>query len=368
MAEPQVLERTTAAPSRGARIAHFLPNLLALVLAAVLCIGIATNWDRWIGGAADQWTDDAYLQSDLTPLSALVAAPVLSVPVTDFQTVHKGELLVQLDDSVYAAQLAQADANVLAAAAAIGNLLAQEKLQQANITAAQDALAGAEATEWRDSLEATRQEKLLASGITGTEQQVEQAQAANRVAESQLAQSQAALDAARLQLKVQQSQEAQLQAALKAAVAARNLAEINVGYNRISAPVDGMVSQRRVYPGQYVGVGTQVIAVVPLADIYVISNYKETQLTRIRTGQPAEVRVDSFPGVVLHGHVQSWSPGTGSQFALLPPDNATGNFTKVVQRIPVKITLDSKGGLGTLLRPGMSVETTIHTGDTPAPQ
>lgn len=368
MAEPQVLERTTAVPSRGARISRFLPNLLALVLAAVLCVGIATNWDRWISGAPDQWTDDAYLQSDLTPLSALVAAPVLKVLVNDFQTVKKGELLVQLDDSVYAAQLAQADANVLAAAAAIGNLLAQEKLQQANIIAAQDALAGAEATEWRDSLEATRQEKLLASGITGTEQQVEQAQAANRVAESQLAQSQAALDAARLQLKVQQSQEAQLQAALKAAVAARNLAEINVGYNRISAPVDGMVSQRRVYPGQYVGIGTQVIAVVPLADIYIIANYKETQLTRVRIGQPADVRVDSFPGVVLHGHVQSWSPGTGSQFALLPPDNATGNFTKVVQRIPVKITLDSKGGLGTLLRPGMSVETTIHTGDTPAPQ
>jgi len=368
MAEPQVLERTTAAPSRAARIARFLPNLLALALAALLCIGIATNWDRWISGAANQWTDDAYLQSDLTPLSALVAAPVLRVPVNDFQTVRKGDLLVQLDDSVYAAQLAQADANVAAAEAAIGNLLAQERLQQSHINSAEAALAGAEATNRRNALEATRQEKLLASGIAGTQQLVEQADAAHRVAEAQLGQAQDALDAAQLQLRVQQSQEAQLQAALKAAVAARNLAQINVGYTRIAAPVDGMVSQRRVYPGQYVGIGTQVIAVVPLADIYVIANYKETQLTRIRTGQPAEMRVDSFPGVVLHGHVQSWSPGTGSQFALLPPDNATGNFTKVVQRIPVKITLDSRDGLGTLLRPGMSVETTVHTGDTPAPQ
>ena len=368
MSEQQVLERETIRPSRVARIARFLPNLLALALAAVLCIGIATNWDRWLGGEANQWTDDAYLQSDLTPLSALVAAPVLKVLVNDFQTVHKGELLVQLDDSVYAAQLEQADANVAGAAAAIGNLLAQENLQQAKITSAQAALAGAEATDWRDSLEATRQEKLLATGIAGTEQEVERADAAHRVSQAQLAQAQATVDAARLELKVQQSQEGQLAASLKAAQAQRNLAQINVGYTRIASPVDGMVSQRRVYPGQYVGVGTQVIAVVPLADIYVIANYKETQLTRIRTGQPAEVRVDSFPGVVLHGHVQSWSPGTGSQFALLPPDNATGNFTKVVQRVPVKITLDSKGGLGTLLRPGMSVETTIHTGDTPAPQ
>jgi membrane fusion protein, multidrug efflux system len=149
MAEPQVLERTTTArPSRIARFARFLPNLLALVLAAALCIGIVTNWDRWVSEAADQWTDDAYLQSDLAPFSALVAAPAQRVLVNDFQTVHKGELLVQLDDSVYTAQLAQADANVAAAAAAIGNLLAQEKLQQANINAAEDALAGAEATHW----------------------------------------------------------------------------------------------------------------------------------------------------------------------------------------------------------------------------
>jgi membrane fusion protein, multidrug efflux system len=124
-----------------------------------------------------------------------------------------------------------------------------------------------------------------------------------------------------------------------------------------------MVGQRRVYQGQYVGVGTQVISVVPLRHLYVIGNYKETQLTHLRTGQRAEVRVDTFPGIVLHGHVASWSPATGSQFALLPPDNATGNFTKVVQRIPVKAVLDDDAGLGDRLRPGMSVEITIHTDD-----
>ena len=128
-----------------------------------------------------------------------------------------------------------------------------------------------------------------------------------------------------------------------------------------------MVGQRRVYPGQYVGVGTQVATVVPLRRLYVIANYKETQLTHLRDGQRAEITVDPFPGIVLHGHVQSWSPATGSQFALLPPDNATGNFTKVVQRVPVKLVLDADGGLGDRLRPGMSVETTIHTDEPGSP-
>ncbi|MBV8613154.1 MAG: HlyD family secretion protein, partial [Acetobacteraceae bacterium] len=168
-------------------------------------------------------------------------------------------------------------------------------------------------------------------------------------------------EAARRQLEVQQTQEKQLAANLKAAEAARDVARINLGYTRITAPADGMVGQRRVYPGQYVGVGAQVISVVPLPGLYVIANYKETQLTHLRDGQRAEVRIDTFPGVVLRGHVASWSPATGSEFALLPPDNATGNFTKVVQRIPVKVVLDDDGGLGEKLRPGMSVETTIHT-------
>ena len=167
--------------------------------------------------------------------------------------------------------------------------------------------------------------------------------------------------AAQRQLEVQHSQEAQLAASLKAAEAELDLARINLGYTVIRSPVDGMVGQRRVYPGQYVGIGTQVIAVVPLHHVYVVANYKETQLTHLRIGQPAEIRVDTFPGIVLHGHVASWSPGTGSEFALLPPDNATGNFTKVVQRLPVRLDLDDDGGLQERLRPGMSVEVTIHT-------
>ncbi|HTW25890.1 MAG TPA: HlyD family secretion protein [Acetobacteraceae bacterium] len=345
----------------GRRLLALLPRLLAVVLAGGLAAAIMLNWDRWVGAAGAQWTDDATLAADLTPLSAQVAGRISAVRVGDFQHVHAGDLLVEIDDAPFQAQLAQAQASVAAAKAAITNLQAQERLQAANIAAAEAQLEGSRATAWRNRLEAERQRKLLASRVAGTEQAVEQADAAASLGNAQVLQAGAALEAAHRQLQVQQSQEAQLAANLKSAEATRDLAQINLGYTRIRAPTNGLVGQRRVYPGQYVGIGTQVIAVVPLPHLYVLADYKETQLTHLRVGQPAEIRIDTFPGVVLHGHVQSWSPATGSEFALLPPDNATGNFTKVVQRVPVKIALDDDGGLGDRLRPGMSVETTIHT-------
>jgi len=162
----------------------------------------------------------------------------------------------------------------------------------------------------------------------------------------------AKLDQQRQQLNVLESQKAQAAAALEGQKAARDLAKINLDYTRIVAPVDGMVSQRLVRAGQYLSVGTQVISLVPLPNVWVIANYKETQMTNIRTGQK-------------DGYVDSWSPASGAEFALLPPDNATGNFTKVVQRIPVKIVLDPDPSLADLLRPGMSVIATIDTSSKP---
>lgn len=353
--------------SPGSRLWAATPHLLAIGLAAALAIGIAVNWDRWVGSAGSQWTNDAYLQSDLTPLSALVAGPIARVAVDDFQRVSKGDLLVEIDPRSYVAQLEQAQANVAAAQAAIGNLRAQEQLQLANIASALAQLNSAQASGERDELEASRQERLLATGIAGTQQTVERADAARKISAAAIAQAGSGLEATRRQLAVQQSQEAQLQASLKAAEAMRDLAGINIGYTRIASPADGVVGQRRVYPGQYVGVGTQVIAVVPLTGLYVLSNYKETQLTHLAVGQSAEVRIDTFPDARLRGRVVSWSPGTGSQFALLPADNATGNFTKVVQRIPVKVALDDVAGLGGKLRPGMSAEVTIQTDEAARP-
>ena len=159
------------------------------------------------------------------------------------------------------------------------------------------------------------------------------------------------------------SQEKEARAKLAAQLAARDLARINFGYTRIIAPVDGMVGQRLVQAGQYLNTGTEVIAIVPLPRVWVIANYKETQLTNVRIGEPARVTVDAFPGIVLHGRVDSWSPASGAQFSLLPPDNATGNFTKVVQRIPVKILLDPDPDVRDHLRPGMSVIATIDTSE-----
>ena len=351
---------TARSPSRLRQAA---PHLLALALATALAIGIAANWDRWIGSTGPQWTNDAYLQSDLTPLAALVSGPVSRVAVDDYQRVSKGDLLVEIDARAYQAQLVQAEANVAAANAALGNLKAQQQLQLANIASAAAQLNSAKAGGQRDQLEAARQERLLATGIAGTQQTVERADAARSISDAAITQAEAGLEATRRQLAVQQSQEAQLNAALKAAEAMRDLSAINLGYTRIAAPADGMVGQRRVYPGQYVGVGTQVIAVVPLTGLYVLGNYKETQLTHLAVGQGARIRIDTFPGVQMRGHVVSWSPGTGSQFALLPADNATGNFTKVVQRIPVKVALDDLGELDGKLRPGMSAEVTIDTSE-----
>jgi membrane fusion protein (multidrug efflux system) len=336
-------------------------RLFILLLVGGLVVLVAREWDWWVGSAVQQSTDDAYLQADLTPLAAKSPGYVRRVPVGDFQRAKAGDLLVEIVDDDYRAQLEQVQANVTAATAAIENIDQQKVLQQALVKQAEATIRASEADLTRYHLEAVRQQKLLAFSNAGTPQLTEQAVANEKRTEATLELNRAQLDQQRQQLNVLESQRVQALATLKAQEAARDLAEINLGYTRITAPVDGMVGQRQVRPGQYVSVGTQVISIVPLPNVWVIANYKETQMTRIRTGQPALVTVDAFPGMVLHGHVDSWSPASGAQFSLLPPDNATGNFTKVVQRILVKIVLDPDPAVDELLRPGMSVIATIDT-------
>jgi membrane fusion protein (multidrug efflux system) len=330
---------------------------LAIGVALVLILG----WDRFVGGLARQSTDDAYLQSDLTPLSARIPGYIRAVHVGDYEVVRAGQLIVEIDDRDYRAQVAQAEANVAAVEAAIETLGRQIALQRANIAAAEATLTGAAAITERNRLEADRQRVLLAQGLAGTRQLVEQADASYRSATATQQQGVAQLQAQQTQLAVIQGQIAQQQATLAVARAGLDLARINLGYTRIVAPTDGMVSRRLALEGQLVSAGSQVISLVALPRIWVIANYRETQMTNIRVGQAAEVTVDAFPGVVLHGQVDSWSPASGAQFSLLPPDNATGNFTKVVQRIPVKITLDLSDPIVQLLRPGMSVNATVRT-------
>jgi membrane fusion protein, multidrug efflux system len=280
--------------------------------------------------------------------------------------VHKGDLIAIIDPSDYEAQLALAQANLAAADATLANLENQRDVQHALIRQAEATIDATDADVVRYDLEAKRQRELLKGGTAGTPQFVEQADSNAKRANAQLKLNEAQLDQQKAVLTGLDVQEKQIRAQIRAGEAQVTLATNNLHYTHIVAPADGLVGQRQVRPGQFVAVGTQVIAAVPLPHLWVIANYKETQMTNVRIGQPAHIAVDAFPDLVLSGHVESWSPGTGSTFALLPPDNATGNFTKVVQRVPVKIALDSDPALGALVRPGMSVEATIDTGSAPA--
>jgi membrane fusion protein (multidrug efflux system) len=343
-----------------------LARVAFVVAAGFLAWYVAGHWNRWTGAARLEATEDAYMVGDVTPLSTKISGYVASVPVSDYQLVHAGDLVVQIDPADYRAQLAQAEANVVAAQATLANLANQKDVQRALIRQAEATIQATIADLQRYALETTRQRDLLQTRIAGTQQIVEQAEANEKRTAAQLQLNRAQLDQQRALLASLDVQEQQLTAQVGAAAAQVTLASNNVSYTRILSPVDGMVGQRQVRPGQFVNVGTQVIAAIPLPNIWVIANFKETQMTHVRIGNPARVTVDAFPDLVLTGRVDSWSPGTGSTFALLPPDNATGNFTKVVQRVPVKIVLDPNPSLGALVRPGMSVEARVDTGAAPA--
>jgi len=367
LAPPAPAQATPAELPRAPGRAWFgstLVRLAVLLAAGVIVVLFTTQWNRWVGLSVRQVTDDAYVRGDITPLSAQVEGYVRHVPVNDFQRVKQGELLVEIEDDNYRARVAQAEADLLGAQAAIENLKAQKAAQHSQVAEAEGAINATQADVERTRLEASRQRTLLATTF-GTRQKVEQADAEAQRFAATLARNQAALDAQRRQLAVLDTQESQLRAEAKAKQAMLDLAKINLGYTRIVAPVDGMVSERGVRDGQYVHAGTQLIAVVPLDNVWAVANYKETQLTHVAIGQQAEIRVDTFPGVVVKAMVDSIAPASGAQFSLLPPDNATGNFTKVVQRIPVKLRIGPDNPLAGKLRPGMSVIATILTDTTP---
>lgn len=369
-----------------AKWAKYGTPALVVLLAAAIFATVTWNWNSWEGGRIEQTTDDAYVRSDLTPLSTKVAGIVRDVRVSDFQTVHKGDLLVELEHDDYQAQVAQAMAAVEAAKAAIENNRRQRELQnaridrafagidqaKAQITAAQAGTEAVQADVVRTRAERARQEALFQTHST-TQQKLEQATADEGRFAAQFATRQADLEQAKTLLRsnelaataeqrtkaVLESQESQLVADLHAKEASLTVAQVNLGYTKINAPGDGTVGERQVRPGQLVSPGTQVLTFVSNFK-WVQANYRETQLTHIKVGDPAEISVDTYPGQKFQGKVLEIAPASGSQFALLPPDNATGNFTKVVQRIPVKIALDDPN-LAAKLRPGLSVIATVRT-------
>jgi membrane fusion protein, multidrug efflux system len=360
--------------------------LAVVLLAAAVVFTITRNWNGWEGNRIEQVTDDAYVWGDITPLSTKVDGIVQDVKVSDFQTVHKGDILVELENKDFLAQVSQANAAVVAAKAAIDENRRQRELQDSviskaltgvdqakdQIAAAQDAIEAARADVVRAEKERRRQEALFQTQST-TRQTLEQAvdaaqsygaqlasrEAALAQAKALLASSELGVEAEKLNKVVLESQEAQLIADLHAKEDALTVANIDLGYTTIAAPADGAVGERQVRQGQFVSPGTEVIPFVDRVK-WVQANYRETQLTHVRVGDPAEIRIDEYPGQVFHGKVIEISPASGSQFALLPPDNATGNFTKVVQRIPVKISLDDPA-IATGLTPGLSVVATVRT-------
>jgi membrane fusion protein (multidrug efflux system) len=354
-----------AAPPSPPPASHPSWGRLAIPLFAVLAafgfIALATlRWDAWVGSEVIQSTNDAYVRAELTRLSSRVAGEVLTVAANDFQRVKAGDLLVQIDPADYEAQVAQAEAGVIGAQAALDNLANQVELQYATIAQGEAQQLSALAQEVEARQEQERQQSLTQTEA-GTRQKLEQATAGYARAQADVRASRALIAAQRHQLEVLSGTKKQRAADLQGAKAALAAARLKLGYTKIVAPFDGVVGERQVQPNDYVNIGSNLINVVPLPDVYVMANYKETQLTRVKPGQPVEVTVDSFPSEKLHGRVERIAPASGSQFALLPPDNATGNFTKVVQRIPVRIEFDKGQPLLERLLPGMSVVTRIRT-------
>jgi membrane fusion protein, multidrug efflux system len=341
------------------RYDFFWRALIFLAALAVLIV-ITTRWNRWESNAEWQSTDDAYLQADLTPIAAKVAGYVRALPVQDFDRVRAGQVLAEIVDDDYRASVAQIIAGIAAAAAQVEALKAQRRLQEANVRAAGATVEAIAVNIEQNGRDLARQERLLNTGSSTTETG-EKLQTTRAQLAAQIDQARAQQSAAARLLDVLAAQQGQAEAAVAAQTASLEIAQLNLSYTRILAPQDGVIGQRQVKPGQYVGVGGQVTTLTPLPNVWVIANYKETQLTHMSVGERADITVDTFPGHRLRGHILAFAPGSGSVFALLPPDNATGNFTKVVQRIAVKIVIDDPDGLTDLLRPGMSVVARVDT-------
>jgi membrane fusion protein (multidrug efflux system) len=333
----------------------------ALVLA--LAAGVAGATDFGYGylttGRYLESTDDAYVKADSTIVSPKVSGYLAEVLVGDNETVKAGQVLARIDDRDFRTALNQAHADVAGAEAAVRNLDAQIALQQPVIAQETADVAAAEANLQFASEEQARYDGLMKSG-SGTIQRAQQTDAALHEKIAQLQHGKSGLLAAERKVDVLTTDRAKAVAQLDHARAVEAQAALNLSYTQISAPVEGTIGARSLRVGQFVQAGTQLMAVVPLDAVYVVSNFKETQLTHVRDGQPVEIRIDSFHSTRLRGHVDSLSPASGLEFALLPPDNATGNFTKIVQRVPVKIVLDDHRLTG-LLRPGMSAEPIIDT-------
>jgi membrane fusion protein (multidrug efflux system) len=335
-----------------------------LVIGAAACAALwyggDYGWRWWTLGRFLETTDNAYVRADVTLVAPKVAGYVASVEVDDNQPVEAGQALFRIEDSDYRARVEQARADVAARTAAVEGAKSQLQLQRSLIAQAEADARSTLAEIERAHADFNRYTQLAAKDVA-TIQRLDTARADARKAEAAVALSQAKVVAEQDRVGVLMAQQAAAQAALQQAQAVLKLAEIDLANTVVRAAISGVVGNRQARIGRYVQPGAQLLAIVPLEDAYVVANFKETQLDRVRVGQRVEMEVDSYPGRTVSGRVNSLSPASGAQFALLPPDNATGNFTKVVQRIPVKIVIDPGSPLAGDLRPGMSVIARVDT-------
>jgi membrane fusion protein (multidrug efflux system) len=328
---------------------------------AIAAVGEAFRYE-WTVGRFIESTNDAYLKADSTIIAPKVSGYVSEVLVNDNEHVEAGQILARIDDRDVRANLDQATAKVAGAVAEIDHLNAQLAAQDAIIAQAQAGVASVQATLDLADVDEVRYGEMARVGY-GSEQQAQQAATRLRETRADLSRQRAGLLAAQRQIQVLRTQRALATAELEQARALERRAQLDVDYTSIVAPIAGTVGARSLRVGQFVQAGTQLMAVVPLHQVYVVANFKETQLGQVRSGQAATLHIDTFSRDKLRGHVDSLAPVSGLEFSLLPPDNATGNFTKIVQRIPVKIALDASEPLLGRLRPGMSVEADIDTRD-----
>jgi membrane fusion protein, multidrug efflux system len=331
-----------------------LGSLLALLGAAAVWYG--HHW--WTVGRFIESTDDAYVGGEVTVIAPKVAGLIAAVAVTDNEKVHAGQLLVKLDGRDYRAALDRAAASVAAEQAKLANLAATRRLQEAVIAEADAGTADADAQITVTHDDQARYRDLSRQGIAST-QTLQRADAAYKQALASGQRARAALAAAQQQIAVIDTEKEQAEAALAQATADRDLAKINLDYTELRAPIDGTIGNRSARVGAYATVGAQLLSVVPARDLWVDANFKESQLAHIRPGMTATIEADVLPGQAFEGHVASLAPATGAQFSVLPPENATGNFTKIVQRVPVRIVLDGTASELGNLRPGLSVTASV---------
>ena len=350
-------DEKTAAPKSGRRKRIMIGAMLAVGLAIA---GYAT--DYFLVGRFFISTDDAYVRANNTMLGARVAGHIVEILPGDNAVVHKGDVLIRIDDGDYRIAVDAARTRIATQQATIARIGRQVSAQQSAVEQAQANLASAEAGQKRADLDYDRQQALSTKGFA-SHATFEQSEAARDQGVAGVKSARAAFDTARDNVEVTKAQQAEAQAQLAELKTSLAKAERDLDFASVRAPVDGTFSNRLVNTGDFVAVGQRLGNVVPLDDVFIDANFKETQLRRIRPGQSVTIKVDAYGSRKFKGTVDSISPAAGSVFTLLPPDNATGNFTKIVQRLPVRIRVPKDVARQNLLRAGMSVYATVDTTD-----